>query len=306
MGGKSTDKPETMDVEDMMRFAREESRNNERLLGQQTTANRPEQINPYGKTMWEDLGDNQWRQTTTLNPDAQRALEAREGLGANRSELAGELFGTASEDLSAPISWEAMQANEVGTGADARQSAEDAIYGRATSRLDPRFEQKNEAAYTQLWNQGLRPGDEAWDTAMGNLGREETDAYQTASNAAIMGGGQEASRTFGLDMQRRQQALAEQLKRRGQSLSEVNALEQGTQVAMPDFGGFSQAGRAQGPELTRAAQLGTQNAWDKYSARQGEKEASWQGATDMVAAIGSWMPWSMGGSYGGGGGGGGA
>jgi hypothetical protein len=301
MGGKSTDKPETMDVEDMMQIAREESRNNERLLGQQTTANRPEQINPYGKTMWEDLGGNQWRQTTTLNPDAKRALKAREALGAGRTELAGELFDTAAEDLSAPIPWEAMQANEVGTGAEARQSAEDAIYGRSTSRLDPAFEQKREQMQTQLWNQGLRPGDEAYDTATGNLDRQETDAYQTAMRESIMGGGQEASRTFGMDMQRRQQALAEQLKRRGQSLSEVNALQSGTQVAMPEFGGFSLAGRAQGPALTQAAQLGTQNAWDKYSARQGEKEASWQGATDIVAAVGSWMPWSMGGSYGGGG-----
>lgn len=284
MGGKGGSKPDTLSGNDMIGIAQEEGRLNQDLLRQQTTANRPDQYNPWGTTVWEDLGNDRWSQTVGINPDAQRALEAQENLGAERSELAGDLFGTAREDLSQPISWEAMEANEVGTGADARQNAEDAIYGRATSRLDPIFGQKREAKENQLWNQGLRPGDEAYDTAMDNFGRQENDAYQTAMNESIMGGGAEASRTFGLDMSRRQQALAEQLKRRGQSLSEVQALESGQGVQMPDFGGFSQQGQGQTPDLMGAASAGQRNEWDRYNARQSEVQGTQAGIAGLAGA----------------------
>jgi len=284
MGGKGGDKPENISANDMIRVAREEGALNQDLLRQQTTANRPDQETPWGTTIWEDLGNDQWKQTVGINPDAQRALEAGESLQAGRSELAGDLFGTAREDLSQPIGWDAMEANEVSTGADARQSAEDAIYGRATSRLDPVFEQKREQMENRLWNQGLRPGDEAYDTAMGNLGRQETDAYQTAMNESIMGGGAEASRTFGLDMSRRQQALAEQLKRRGQSLSEINALQSGQGVQMPDFGNFSQQGQARAPDLTGAVEAGNRNAWDQYNANQAESQGWMSGAASLAGA----------------------
>ena len=55
----------------------------------------------------------------------------------------------------------------------------------------------------KLANQGLRPGDQAYDAEMKNLGQERNDAYSSAMNDAITGGGAEASRTFGMDMSRR-------------------------------------------------------------------------------------------------------
>lgn len=285
LGGDDGMPSNTIGAEGMMALAREEADIGRGYLQEQTTANRPDQFNPWGSSVWEDLGDNQWRQTVDINPDAQRALEAQQGLGAERTELAGDLFGRVSEDLSAPIGWEAMEANEVGTGEEARQRAEEAIYGRTASRLDPQWEQRSEATYNQLWNQGLRPGDEAWDTAMGNLERAKTDAYQTANREAIMGGGLEASRTQGLDMSRRQQALSEQLRRRTQGLGEIGALTAGQGATAPQFSGFSQAGRAMAPNLTGAAQAGMGAEWDRYSARQAEDQAMMSGLMGTAAAV---------------------
>ena len=106
----------------------------------------------------------------------------------------------------------------VGDPGDTRTRAEEAIYGKSASRLDPRFEQRREQTEAQLRNQGLRPGDEAYDTAIDNLGREETDAYQQAQFGAIMGGGEEAERQLGMEMgaggfanQASQQALMQEL-----------------------------------------------------------------------------------------------
>lgn len=54
----------------------------------------------------------------------------------------------------------------------------------------------------------------------------------------------------------RQQAIAEQMQRRGMSLNEMNALLSGQQVAMPQMPSFSQAGRAETPNILGATQMG--------------------------------------------------
>lgn len=285
MGDKKAEKPETFGARAMQDLAREQANIGREYLNEQTTANRPTQLTPFGSSTWEqDPTTGEWAQTVGLTPQLAEALEAQQGLTAGRSTLAGNLFGGVEEDIGAPITWEALEANDINTGEQARQAAEDAIYGRATSRLDPQWQQREEATYSRLWNQGLRPGDEAWDTAMGNLERARTDAYQTAMDQSIIGGGQEASRTFGLDMARRQQALVEQLRRRTQRLGEVNALLSGQQVGMPALPGFSQAGRAAPPDLLGATQAGTAAAWDRYNARQGERQGVYSGIMDVAGA----------------------
>jgi len=54
----------------------------------------------------------------------------------------------------------------------------------------------------------------------------------------------------------RQQAIAEQMQRRGMSLNEMNALLSGQQVQMPSMPSFSQGGMAQVPNILGATQMG--------------------------------------------------
>lgn len=56
--------------------------------------------------------------------------------------------------------------------------------------------------------------------------------------------------------QLRQQAIAEQLQRRGMSLNEMNALLTGQQVQMPTMPSFVQSGRAETPNILGATQMG--------------------------------------------------
>ena len=233
MGGKKT--PDVPSVNDYMRVAEREASLAKDLLGEQTVANRPNQYTPYGSTTWTE-DDGRWEQTIALPETQQEALESQQQVALGRSQMAEGMLGRAEADLGAPIQWQAMEANEVLPTGEYGTSAEDALYGRSTSRLDPMWEQREEATYNQLRNQGLRPGDEAWDTAMANLGRERTDAYQTAMTESQIYGGQEAERMFELDTQRRQQAIAEELQRRGATLNEINAVLSGQQVSAPGKG----------------------------------------------------------------------
>lgn len=291
MGGK--DAPDTPSVGDYMDIARQQAELGKELIREQTTANRPNQYTPYGSSVWEDLGNNRWQQTVTLPDIQQAALESQQRTGLGRSEMAEGLVGRAGQELAAPIQWEAMQANEVGTGADARQAAEDALYGRTTSRLDPMWQQREQATYNQLWNQGLRPGDEAWNAAMGNLGRERTDAYQTAAREATIYGGQEAERQFGMDFKRRQQAIAEELQRRGASLNEINAALTGQQVAAPGMPTFSRAGTSAPPDLLRAMGMGYQSELDRYNAENMQDQGLWSGITGLASAGAAWAPFAF-------------
>jgi hypothetical protein len=250
MGGKS--KPKSPDYKGA---AEATAASNMEALRYQTNANRPTQNTPWGQEAWEKDAAGNWTQNTTLNPESQRALDAELGLQADRSELGQSMYGRMEEEFGQDMNWgglpewgqvpeagnlranairsgDAAQARDLSpeemqrsvdfsgaegrTGAnEARQNAEDAIYGRSTSRLDPQWEQRSDQMEAKMVAQGLRPGDKAYDQAMENMGRERNDAYQAAQYESIMGGGQEASRTLGDQRAGREQDM-------GQTLNEGN------------------------------------------------------------------------------------
>lgn len=290
MGGKS-DAPDVPSYNDQARLATLQSEQAKELVSGQTRANRPDQVTPYGTTLWEDLGDDRWRQTVSLPEDQQRALDAQMGLGAERGELARGLMSRAGEELEAPLDWDPMATNEVGTGAETRGRVEDAIYGQATSRLDPYWNEERTRVEGQLWNQGLRPGDEAYDTAMGNFTRGRTDAYQTAVNEATRTGGVEAQREFGMDLQRRQQAITEALRRRGVSLGDVNALTSGTNVQAPSMPSFRGAGVSGPADLLGASNTAYRGELDRYNIDQAGDQGMMSGLFGAaVATAPYWGP----------------
>ena len=248
----------------------------------QTEANRPNQYTPWGSSTWNQDNRGNWEQNVNLHPDQQAALDAQMTLGRDRSQLAQGLTGRMQSEFGEAMDWDQLpQMGGVPTpqgyqaqsatrdvqptdvqgqldvsnlqGVDSatryNQSAGDALYGRATSRLDPQWEQRSEQKDVQLRNQGLRPGDQAYDTAMENMGRERTDAYQQAGFGADIGAGQEASRMQGMDM-----------GLRGQQFGERQGMGQfGNQAAQQQFGmnlgraGFQNAADAQTFEQQMAA-----------------------------------------------------
>lgn len=93
-------------------------------------------------------------------------------------------------------------------------------------------------------------------------------ARLNAQNAAI---GQQ----FGMNQQfanaqnqLRQQAIAEEMQRRGMSLNEMNALLSGQQVQMPQMPNFNPSGRAETPNILGATQMGYDAQLGAYNAQQ--------------------------------------
>jgi hypothetical protein len=111
------------------------------------------------------------------------------------------------EEIQRNLSTEGLQ------GVDPSQryydNAGNAIYNQFSSRAEPQFTRDAEALRTQLYNQGLREGDEAYDRELENLRQSQNDARQQASYQATIGAGSEASRMHGMDTSTRGQQFGE-------------------------------------------------------------------------------------------------
>ena len=254
--GKSS--PETPDYKGAAEATADSSKE---VTTQQTWANRPDQNNPWGSTSWDSTAAvdpatgqpvTQWTQNQTLNPASQAALDSQMALTQGKSDLAGGMMSSVGQELGTQMDWDqfgeqargakaegidmgdlpegvgSVNAGKYNMGHDEyRQQAEDANYDRSSKRLDTQFGQSDQAIEVKLANQGLAPGDQAYDAAMKNYSDSKNDAYASARNDAITMGGEEASRNFGMDLSAGGQRYAEELgaggfanRSREQALSE--------------------------------------------------------------------------------------
>ena len=173
-------------------------------VGQQTQANRPDQVTPFAQTQWHQNPDGSWTQSTGFSG----------ALGNAVSGLQGQL----AQNFAQPFD----------NGTAAGQQAFTAAYNQSLSRLDPRFNQGQEQLETKLANEGLSPGSQAYRQAMDNFARNKNDAYQSALNNATLTGAQLQNQTF-----------AQNMAARNMPLQELQGL--GGFLAMP---GFERAGMA--------------------------------------------------------------
>lgn len=233
------------------------------------------EMDPYG-----GYDPSAWQMNVNLPPEAQAALEAQQRINLQRSQMGEQMAGTAMQDLQQGVDWGGLP--EVTGGEAARNAAEQALYQRGASRLDPMWQQRQQQQTSQLAAQGLEPGTEAYTRAMGDLNRAQTDAYQALLNESIMGGGQEASRQYQLDAANRARAIQEAYQQQYGGINALNAALQGQQVQMPQFPGFAQAGQAQAPQYLQAAQLGYQGALNQYGANQAGMQGLFGGLTGLA------------------------
>lgn len=242
---------EKADAPDYRGAAQEEAQASRENLEQQTWANRPTQINPWGQIDWTNAPEwdpttnqyiNRWTQQQTLDPGLQSALDAQIALQGGRSQLGASMMGDIAADLGSGMDFDRFGsltnvsspynvtteglteagpsdlqrtldysgASQVGDPEFTRQSAEDSLWNRQKQRLDQQFAGDREALEIKLANRGLRPGDQAWDSAIANENQRKTDAYQGAQAQAMQLGGQEAQRMFDMQSALRGQQTGEQ------------------------------------------------------------------------------------------------
>lgn len=206
MGKKSSKAP------DVVGAAREEGRQSRETARDTTYADRPDQFTPFGSNQWyQHVGIDpatgkpvtKWVQSNQLDPRIQGVFDDQLAYNQQNAALARDM-GWAMDEAQAAPDWEQFGAVNKFTPEANRARAEDAMYNKFAARLDPRFGSQEASLETKLANRGLRAGDQAYDAAMLNFGRERNDAYEQAALQAIGSGREEV----GLNMQTNQYANA--------------------------------------------------------------------------------------------------
>jgi hypothetical protein len=197
----------------------------------------PNMYTPYGNQLVSYDGD-QATITQTLTPQAQRTLDEQQNvqyqlasLGGKGAQLASNVldksfnfggpgvqtsfdqggplqnapsagqYGLAQGGVNAPNLTSSLDLSGVAKmPVNAGMTGQEAIM----SRLEPSLQKNRVSTETQLINQGLRPGTEAYDNAIQILGQQENDARQ---QAALQG--------INLDMSANQQGYGQALQNAG-------------------------------------------------------------------------------------------
>ena len=225
-----------------------------------------------------------WTMNVHLNPTQQATLLGQEDVAKTRTDMANTLAGQATDQVANGGNfWGGL--GSMPTGDSARQQAIDAAYGQATSRLDPQWQQQQTSLQQQLYGQGLREGDQAYDNAMGNFSRSKNDAYTSAMNSAIGQGTAAGQAVFGQGLQSRQQGISEGLQQQYGGMNALNALLAGQQVSMPQAPGFNTAGASQAPNLLGASQAAGQYGLGAAQLNQAAVTGAMQGGGALAGSL---------------------
>ena len=258
----------------------------------------PNVYSPYGAQTVTYEGDVP-TVTQTLTPESQKILEAQNATKLGLANLGSQGIETAQKVMGTPFEFGGPS---VQTALDTSQVAKMPVNAGTTgqeaimSRLEPSLAKNRVSTETQLINQGLRPGTEAYDNAIKLLGEQENDAKTQAAlqglNLDISSNAQAFNQAlqsgqFGNTAQ--QQALAQAILQRQMPLNEITALMSGSQIQNPSFGAYQGSNVAAAPIANATAQQGAynQNLYNQQVATANEQNKglfSLGGSGAMAAA----------------------
>lgn len=126
-------------------------------------------------------------------------------------QMAGEAYQNTQNYLqNNPLNYNAAPALPgVNDFSGDRQRIEQAMMGRARGELDTRYNQETADFEQQMANQGIDIGSERYQRERALFDKSRNEAYNDANFRAMIAGGDEQSRLFGLGLQARQQSVTE-------------------------------------------------------------------------------------------------
>lgn len=215
----------------------------------------------------------------SLSPEQQQLLSSQNRMQMGLADLGQQSLGTVQNVMGTPFNGGAYPLKtSLDTSGVARMpvnagtTAQDAIL----KRLEPTMARARASRETDLVNQGLRPGMEAYGNAEKDLAFQENDARTQAAlqginvdmNANQQGFGQAVQEgQFGNTAQ--QQAYQQGLSNYNLPLNQITALMSGSQVTNPQFQNYGGSPVASAPIMNAAQQQGLygQNLFSNQTAQ---------------------------------------
>jgi hypothetical protein len=252
----------------------------------------PNMYTPYGNQLVSYEGD-QPTITQTLTPEAQKTLNEQQNTQYQLAALGSKGAGLASNVLDKPFTFGGPS---VQTSLDLSNVAKMPVNAGTTgqeaimSRLEPSLQKNRVSTETQLINQGLRPGTEAYDNAIQLLGQQENDARTQAvlsginlDTSANAQGYNQALQGAQFGNTAQQQALAQAIQQRQMPLNEITALMSGSQIQNPQFQAYSGSNVAAAP-IFGATQAEGQAAQNNYNQQVASYNTNLAGLYSLAGA----------------------
>tara|TARA_R110000868_G_scaffold155877_5_gene382484 strand:+ start:1385 stop:2248 length:864 start_codon:yes stop_codon:yes gene_type:complete len=185
-----------------------------------TAANRVNQVTPYGTLKYSETGTDKygnptWTATSAFSPDQQALYDydiaSSKGLGA----LQGKGLNYVSNMLDKPFDTSGLPRTGINAGEDMTQSI--------MRRLQPTLAMEQKSFDTNMANQGIPLGSEAYENAKRIFDQRQNDKLVSS----IIQGTQTG-------LQARGQGFSEQAYQRNEPINTLNAVRSGSQVTNPN------------------------------------------------------------------------
>lgn len=214
--------------------------------------------------------------TQTLAPDQQKLLDTGNQAKIGLSELALQGTGLAKDVLGKSLDFSQLPARP-GSAEETRSKVMDAMM----SRVNEDTGRSQRLLQSDLAARGIGTNTDAYRDAMALEGRKLTDAR----NQAYLASGQEMSRDFQTDSQRRRDALGEMMTERQTPINEITALMSGSQVQNPfSMPGYAQNANVQAAPLFAAQNMAADYGTDLYNAKAAQAGNLQQGLFGLGSA----------------------
>ena len=185
-----------------------------------TAANRVNQVTPFGTLQYsvtgqDPYGNPTWTSTSALSPDQQALydydIQTSKGLGA----LQQQGLGYVSNMLQSPFDTSRLPQTGINAGEDMTQSI--------MRRLQPTLAMEQKQFDTQMANQGIPLGSEAYENAKRMFDQRQNDRLVSSVIQGTQTG-----------LQARGQGFSEQAYQRNEPINTLNAVRSGSQVTNPN------------------------------------------------------------------------
>jgi hypothetical protein len=277
---------------DPTQVAQQQSQLNRDAANYTQSMNRGSTTTPLGSQSFNYRGTDPntgapiYDETVSLAPEQQALLTQQTQQNQNVGNLSGRLLGGVEGAYSQPVDTSGLPQIY---GADdllgARKEAQDSVYNRYASYLDPQYQERERGLDTTLANKGVVEGSEAYNNARSQFGREREFDYGQARNAAVTGGTQEMQALYGMSADARGRGMNELLTLRDRPFEEFQAVSgMRDPVQLPQFQSPSETGVG-AADITNPIYQSYQGQLDAYNSKQAGKNALVSGLFGLGGAV---------------------
>jgi hypothetical protein len=276
VGKKSPSAPTPVDA---TATARAQAGANRETAIAQAGLNSVNQYTPFGSLeysqsgTWSD-GTPRFNATQTLTPQQQRIADLSQNASETYGQTGNALLNNVKGMLSSPVDM-----SQFGAQPTYDTAFRDAQRQALISRSQPDFDRQRAALETQLANQGIGIGSQAYN--------DEQQRFQKGYNDFLLGADLNAGNLAGAEyarmIQGRQNQISEAYMPRQQSLNELAALAGGTQLQSPSFVNTPQTGIAN-TDIIGAQGLQYQGQQNAYNQQMGQQNAAMGGLFGLGGA----------------------